>query len=51
MKFIICKLQKLLPKSTHCHFAHWNIKYPSIYLYIYSCYEVVISLAAMIRVG
>jgi len=47
---IICRLQKLLPKSTHCHYTDWNIKYLPIY--IYSCNEVFISLAgsrAMIR--
>ena len=45
---IISWLQNLLPKSIQCHYNDWNIKY----LLIYSCYEVVISLAgsrAMIR--
>ena len=29
---IMCRLQNLLPKSTHCHYTDWNIKYLSIYI-------------------
>jgi len=42
----------MLLKYTHCQYTDWNMKYLSIAICIYSCYEVVISLAgsrAMIR--
>ena len=31
---IICRLQNLLPNTTHCHYTDWNIKYLSIYISI-----------------